>query len=50
VGKVEAQTIGSDQRAFLHGLISEHGAQCRVQQVGPRVIADRRRAGIGVHG
>ena len=44
VGEVEAQLVGADRRAGLLHVVAQHLPQCRVQQVGRRVVRHGREA------
>ena len=48
VREIEAQTIGTDERALLGRLGPQNGAESPMQQVGCRVIPARRQAQIVV--
>ncbi len=49
--KVETQMLCIDERSLLHHMCAQHLAQCRVQQMGGRVIARRRctNSGLDTH-
>ena len=50
VREVEAQSVRSHERALLTNVVTQDGAQSRVQQVRRRVIATRRLTSLGVDG
>ncbi|HEY5994840.1 MAG TPA: hypothetical protein VIU46_09625, partial [Gallionellaceae bacterium] len=49
MGKVEAQPLGTDQRALLLHVVAEHGAQRGMQQMGGGMIGAGGAAAFFVH-
>lgn len=49
MGKIEAESIGIDQRTLLGNVVAEYRAQRGMQQVGRGMVAGRSLAGGAIH-